>query len=675
MCSEEAGVWSTKKLLEDGKWVVPSDKKSARTPFDPVEDVEIPHSSQSTNMSLGGSDKDPDALSDSDELPPPGSIKLYFFDETWNETPPASQSSALALASLPAPPNESAEGAVGPSEVACAPPPAPSQNSSQLSSSYGSSSAFSTVPAPDRVEDEPASLVNPAQSLPTPANNAVERGSSSSNYNCYSHLEAPPSNHIEMPSSSRSRAYPSQPCGYIKMPPSSTSCARAQPAPISCNGRIPCSSPTEIRPYYKSSDNSTEINSSWPKGALYSTTSPSYRHVKLDPQLSPYHCWFKSVEDSNRLAQPHPEPLLSDHWVGPVLNSAQFGQPQPLQPVASSRGTQTSTEPPPFDDRFHAQSVLNIAGFNHPQLQRPEPSSYAIQPYAKPLLFDDRVQRQPALNRAQFDHTRLPRPTISINDIQPYVEPLSFDDRVQRLPASNGARFDHIRLPRPEFSMNDIQPFVEPLPFDDRVQRLPRPAFSMNDIRPYVEPLPFDDRVQRLPALNVAQFGHTRLPRPAVSISDIQLYAEPLPFDYWVQRQQALVRVQFEHPQPPRTVASSRAIQPNPGPLPLGDWLRRQPSLDSAQFEQVRRIPVSHDNLFRLGDFSERSQSYPEQTAWAGPLFEYDAFEPFGPSDPLQPPRIAAAALPDNRVHRLSNDTRTNTSPAYVLSKWKFSPC
>ena len=649
MCSEEAGVWSTKKLLKDGKWVIPSDTKSARTPLDPVEDVESPHSSQFTNTSLGGSGKDPDALSNPDERPPPGSIKLYFLDEAWKGTPPASQSSTLTLASLPAPTDKSAERAVGSSKVAGAPPAAPSQNLSQLSSSYGSSSAFSTVPAPGRVEVEPASLGNPAQSFPTLANNAVERGSSPSNYNCCSRLEAPPSNHIEMPSSSRSRAYPSQPCGYMKMPPSSTSCARAQPAPISCNGRIPCSSPTEIRPYYKSSDNSTEINSSWPKGALYSPTSPSYRHVKLDPQLAPYHYWFKSVEDSNRLAQPYPEPLLSDHWVEPVLNSAQFGQPQSPQPAASSRDTQTSPEPLPCDDRFRAQPAFNSARFNHPQLQRPEPSSYAIQPYAEPLPFDDRVQRQPALNRAQFDHTRLPRPTFSINDIQPYVEPLSFDDRVQRLPALNGAQFDHTRLPRP--------------------------AFSMNDIQPYVEPLSFDDRVQRLPALNGALFDTTRLPRPAVSISDIQLYAEPLPFNYWVQRQQVLDRVQFEHPQPPRPLASGRAIQPNPGPRPLGDWLRRQPSLDSAQFEQVRRVPVSHNNLFGLGDFSERSQSYPEQTAWAGPLLEFVSFETFSPFDPLQPPGIAAAALPDNHVHRLFNDTRTNTSPTYVFSKWKFSPC
>lgn len=559
-------------MLKDEKWVVPSDTKSARTPLDPVEDVEIPHSSQSTNGSLAG--KDPDALSDN-ELPPPGSIKLNFFDETWNETPPASQSSALALASLPAPPDESAERAVGSSEVACTPPAAPSQNSSQLSSSYGSSSAFSTVPAPDRVEDQPASLANPAQSFPTPANNAVERGSPPSNYNYYSHLEAPPSNHIEMPSSSGSRAYLSQPCGYMKMPPSSTSCARAQPAPVSCNDGIPCSSPTEVRPYYKSSDNSTEINSSWPKGARYSPTSPDHRHVKLHPQSPRYHYWFKSIEDSNRLAQHYPEPLLSDHWVEPVLNSAQFGQPQPPRPTASNRGTQTSPESLPFDDLVHAQTALNSARFNQPQLQRPEPSSHAIQPY--------------------------------------------------------------------------------------------------------VEPLPFDDRVQGLPALNGAQFGHTRLPRPVLSINDIQPYAEPLPFDYWVQRQQALDRVQFGHPQPPRPVTSSRAIHPNPGPLPLGDWLQRQISLDSAQFQQVRRVvPASYDNPFRLGNFSERSQSYPEQTAWAGPLFEFDFFEPFGPFDPfdpLQPPGIAAAAPPDNHVHRLSNDTRTNPPPAYVLSKWKFSTC
>lgn len=500
---QKPGVRSTEKMFKDGKGVAPSYTQSALTPLDPVENDESPHSSQLTNRSSNVSGKEPD------DLPPPGGIGPSHFEEAFIETPPASQSSALMLASLPAPRDKAVNGKSGVSEVMWTPTAAPSHNSSQLSSSYGSSCTVSPTPIPDRVEDKSDSLADPAQSFPTPANNAVERGSSPSNYNYYSYLEAQPSNHIEMPSSSGIRAFPSQPYNYMRMPPSSTSCARAQTAPISCNERIPCSSPTEIRPYYKSSNNSDEIKSSWPKGDLYNPASPLYPHVNLDPELSRYQNWFNSLEDSITLAQPYPEPLLSDNRVGiqSAFNSTQFGQAQSPRPTASNRGTQASPEPLPFGEWYHAQPTPSrrasqpgpglfepfeycvqrqpsfpSAQFINPRPPRAEPSSDAIQHYAEPLRFDDRAQRQPALHRSQFDHTAPPRPAVSFNDIQSYVDPLAFDDRAQREQDLERVQLEHPQTRRPAASSMGLQPDPGSRPFYKPPRRAAAAAAPTNHV-------------------------------------------------------------------------------------------------------------------------------------------------------------------------------------------------
>lgn len=351
---------------------------------------------------------------------------------------------------------------------------------------------FSNIPTPDRAKDESAFLANLAQSFlipaqSAPAKNAVERELPPFDYSHYAHLEAPPSNHIEMPSSSGSRAFASQPCDWMKMPPSSASCTRAQPAPINCNEGIPCSSPTEIRPYYKSSNDNSGIKSSWAKGGLYSPTSPPYRHVQLDPESLGY---FKSVEDSNGLAQPYPEPLLSDYRVDtqPALNSTRFSHLQPPRPAASSRDTQTSPEPRPFDDRVHAQPAFNSTQFNYSQPPRPAPPHRAVQPHPEPLPLGDRLQRQPTLRSGQFDLAQPPRPASSNNAVQFYPEPLPFGDRVQRQQALDRAQFNR------EF--NQGQP--------------PRPAPSSNAIQLYPELKTLGDRHQRQRALNRAQLEQVR---------------------------------------------------------------------------------------------------------------------------------------------------------------------
>lgn len=489
---QKPGVWSTGNLLKDEKGVVPTYAQTLRTLSDSIENDESPYSSQYTNPAPSVSGKD------SDELPPPGSIGSSFFDEAFPDAPPASQSSALVLTTLPALPDDAVT------------PAGPSQNSSQLSSSYGSSWTVSTIPTPDRDEDRSTSFANPAQSLPALANNAVERGSSPSNYNCYSHLEAPLSNHIEMPSSSGIRAFPSQPYNHMKT------------APITYNKGIPCSSPTEIRPYYKSSNNNIEMKLSRPKGALDNPASPPYLHVRLDPEFSKYHDCYKNGEDFSTL-QSYLEPLLYDHGVGtqPAFNSAQFGQPQ--QP-RSNRGTQTSPEPLPLGDQVHSQPALSAAQIFYPQTPHVSPSSRAIPPGPEPPPLKNWVQNQPTFSDAiQVYSESLPfkdwvqsDPTFSCDAVQPYAEPLPFDDWAQRQSSLHSSQFDNTRPLRPAFSCNDIHSYVEALPYDGRFegeQGLESIQFehpSNRAIQPDPEPLPSGHRLQRQSALNGAQFQQER---------------------------------------------------------------------------------------------------------------------------------------------------------------------
>lgn len=454
---QKPGLWNTKKVLKDENWIFPRHTQSAHTPLDPVGDDESPHSTQSTISASYASGKQPEAQSDSDKLPSPGSLELYLSSKALNGRAPAYQSSAPVFASQPVPSSESVEGALASSEFVWAPPAAQPQNSSQLSSSYGSGLTFSTISTPGRVETG-CSLPTLNQTFPTTETNAAERRPSSSDHS-YCYDPAPPHNHVEMPFSYGSCAYASQPWGYMKSPPSSSSCARAQPASASGNW-VSCLSPTAVQTYNESSYYDTETQPTRPKSApykYYSMSSPVWNSFPVDRDLSLYHDWVNEVEDSNRRAQPDPEPLIFNGPVRtqPSLNRAQFEYAQLPRPAAVNRGTQTSPEPLPLYNWAQRQPASNTAQFTAP--------SSSLQPYPEVIPFDNVIHRQPALNKAQFGQTQPPRPAVSSRTIQPYLQPYleqpSFHDWAPRQTTLDSAQFDMRQFPATYDNLNTLGAF------------------------------------------------------------------------------------------------------------------------------------------------------------------------------------------------------------------------
>lgn len=455
---QQPGLWNTKKVLKDGNWIFPRHTQSAHTHLDPVGDDESPHSTQSTISASYASGKQAEAQSDSDKLPSPRSLELYLSSKALNERAPAYQSSAPVSASQPVPSGESVEGALGSSEFVWAPPAAQPRNSSQLSSSYGSGLTFSTMSTPGRVETGYASLTALNQPFPTPADNAAERRPSSSDHSCCFD-PAPPHYHVEMPSTYGSCAYASQPCGYMNSPPSSSSCARAQPA--SASGKwVSCLSPTAVQAYNESSYYDAENQPPSPKSApykYYPMSPPDCNSFPFDRDLPLYHDWVKEVEDSNRRAQPNSEPLICNGPVRtqPSLNRAQFDHTQLPRPAAFIRGTQTSPESLPLYDWAQRQPALNTAQFNH-RLAAP---SSSMQPYPEVIPFDNLIHRRSVLNKAQFGHTQPPQPAVSSRTIQPYLEQPSFYDRAPRQTTLDSAQFDTRQFPATYGNLNTLGAF------------------------------------------------------------------------------------------------------------------------------------------------------------------------------------------------------------------------
>lgn len=311
-----------------------------------------------------------------------------------NKQPPALQSSARTFAG---PPTPSGEGALGSSRSRWAPPAAPLLKTPQLSSSYGSGLASSTMPTADRVETGCAAPATLGQPFPTPTNNAAGRGSLPSHHS-YRSEPAPLHNHVEMPALyglHGSRAYPSQPCGYVNMPTLSTSCARAQPASTS--------GPTAVQAYNESShyDNGEQLL--YPQSAPYKDypMSPlNWSRFPVDKGLPLSHYGAKGIEDFNSAVQPYSEPLI-------------------------------------FNGPIHTQPVLNRARFDHAKPPGPQTSQDPLQHY-------NLAQSQPALNTAQFDRPP-PRPAVSGRIIQPYLHQPSIYDQVSRQPALDSAQFEPVR--------------------------------------------------------------------------------------------------------------------------------------------------------------------------------------------------------------------------------------
>lgn len=399
---QQPGVWETKLDTRGWCWVFPNEKRSGRSPLDPSEDDdESPESAQSTTPSSYASEKRlgiPRAF-----YKPPSSRGLEFpsLNKAQNEHPPALQSSARIFAGPPTPSGESVEGALGSSRSMWAPPAAPPLKPPQLSSSYGTGLAFSTRPTADRVETGCAAIASLDQPFSTPTNNAAGKGSLPSHYS-YRSEPAPLHNHVEMSSLYGSCAYPSQPGGYVNMPTSSTSCARAQPASTSGNW-VSSLSPTAVQAYNESSYYDTKEQLLCPESAPYKDyhmSPPDWSRFPVDGDLPLSHDGAKGVEDFNSPAQPYSEPLIFNGPVHtqPVLNRAQFDHAKPPRP-------QMSQDLLPYYNGAQSQPALNNAQFDRPP-PRSAVSSRIIQPYHDQPSIYDQVPRQPALDSAQFEPVR-----------------------------------------------------------------------------------------------------------------------------------------------------------------------------------------------------------------------------------------------------------------------------
>lgn len=391
---QQPAVWKTKLDTLGWGWVFPKGQRGC-SPSDPVEYDEIPRSTQSTTPSSCSSEQQPGVPREFYKPPSSRGLKFSSLNKALNEHPPALQSSARIFACPPTPTGESAEGALDSSRFILAPPAAPPLKPPQLSSSYGSGLAFFTRPTADRVETGYAAIATLDQPFSTPTNNAAGRGSLPSHYSYHSE-PAPLHNHVEMPSLYDSRAYPSQTCGYVNMPTSSTSCARAQQASTSGNW-VSSLSPTAVQAYNESSYYDTEEQLLCPESTSYKDYPMSpldWSRFSVDRDLPLSHDGAKGVEDFNSPAQPYSEPLIFNGPVHtqPVLDRARFDHT-------------TSQELLPRYNWAQSQPALNTAQLDRPT-PRPAVSSWIIQPDLDQPSIYDQVPRQPAFDSAQFEPVR-----------------------------------------------------------------------------------------------------------------------------------------------------------------------------------------------------------------------------------------------------------------------------
>lgn len=323
----------------------------------------------------------------------------------------------------------------------------PPPKQTQFSSPYGPALALISLPTSDRVETGCAALASLDQPFSTPNNNASGRGALPSDYT-YRLDPTPPHNHVEMPPSYGSRAYPSQPCGYVNMSSSSASCARAQPAPTSRNwgSRL---SPTAVQAYNENSYYDTLC----PESMQYThyPSPPDWSRFPVDRDLPLSHDGVKRVEDSNRPAQPYFEPIVFNGPVHtqPVLNRAQFDHANPPPP-------QKSQDPLlPHYNRAQSQPALNTAQFD----QRPEPQP--ANPWSILESYSELPPMDILTNRVQFDHSQPPRHVVSSRKIQrPHLDQRTIYDQVPRQPALDSAQFEPLRrVPATRNNPNRVEAF------------------------------------------------------------------------------------------------------------------------------------------------------------------------------------------------------------------------
>lgn len=379
---QQPEVWNRENIPLNWSWIVPN-KKSAHSPFDPVEDDESPHSIQSTILDSYASERQPEVPSD-------------FYN----------------------------------------PPPRPSQ----FPSTYNPALAFISLPTTDGVETGCAALASLDQPFPTPTYNAAGRGSLPPDYT-YRFDPTAPHNHVEIPSSYGSRAYPSKPCGYVNMPSSSTSCVTAQPAPTSGNW-VSSLPPTAVQAYNESSYYHTEAQFLCSDCIPYMdspVSTPDWSRFPVDRDLPLSHDEAKGVEDSNRPAQSYFEPLIFNGpgHRQPVLNRAQFDHANLSRP-------QKSQDDLPHYNWAQSQPALNTAQFDQRPQPRPATPYSILDSYSELPPFDNLTQWQPPLNRVQFDHSQPPRPAVSSRSIQSYVDQPSIYE-IPRQPVLNLAQFEPVR--------------------------------------------------------------------------------------------------------------------------------------------------------------------------------------------------------------------------------------